>query len=149
MNDLLDRRGLVSISVLTMLLILFLLGGLAAALGRQALATAAEQENGLQARYLAEAGIIYACRVVEMRREGECLPRLLPEVPLLEVDGRLSLEIKENTGMNQAGKETARKAHHLVKAEAEVKGAKRVVEAEIEETGEGEKKIVLIMQREH
>lgn len=149
MKTMLDRRGMVSISVMTMLLLIFLLGGLAVALGVQALATATEDEKGLQARYLAEAGIIYACKVIEMRRPEERLPRVLPDVNLLEVEGSLRLEIKENTGINQSGKETARKGHHLLKAIAAVKGAKRIVEAEVEETGEAERKVVLIMQREY
>ena len=143
------RRGAVSVSVILILLTIFLAATLTIKLGLREAAIGAELEKGVQARYLAEAGVLYACLLVETRRSGQKLPAILKKNDLLETQDELSIEIREDSGLRKDGKEIALKGHHLFKATAAVKGAVRVVEAEVEEKREPVSKVVIVMRREY
>ncbi len=145
------ERGSISIIILVMATVLLLFGSLVSNVSRTELAIAKEEEEGMAARYLAEAGITYACRLLEVREAEQMLPNRLNNLSLAGSAGVFSLEIKMNCKKLPDDREIRQPNQHWIKSSAAMpSGALRVVEVAVQETqSEAGRTISILSQWEH
>lgn len=140
------QRGSIAVASLLLAAALLLFGTTVQFLARGDLAAAKEAEDGMAARYLAEAGIVYGCRLIETERLEQTMSQQQRRLTLQDAAGAVTLEMKLNCEKLPNGREVERAGHHWLKANALLaSGAQRVQEAAVEQTSDGLK---IIMQRE-
>lgn len=141
-----EQRGSIAVASLLLAAALLLFGATVQLLARGELAAAKEAEDGMAARYLAEAGIIYGCRLLAVEQLDQAMSEQQRRLTLQDSPGTVTLEIKLNCEKLPNGREIQHAGQHWLKANALLpNGAQRTQEAAVEQTADGLK---IIMQRE-